>query len=668
MRMPVRPATPGRVAIQRPLSWPLRFALGACFGLWALQTWRYAFLCDDAFISFRYARNLAEGAGLVFNPGFERVEGYSNFLWVLVLASGQALGLAPERLANPLLALCGAAVMGLVLRQCRELRPAAASPLWLAFPLAALALNRSFAVWSSSGLETKFFELLVVAGVLSAASEARGAAQGRSERPRSALCFAAAALARPDGLLIAGCALAAAAALDGWRGCFAARRWLRSAALFALPVAGQLLFRWLYYGDVVPNTYHAKIGGRTWWSEGGRYLAGFALEYAAPLWLPLLAAGALALARAGRAELPLLCAAAVLPHALYLAAIGGDHFEYRPLGLSLPLGALLAFCGACHLADRSRRRALATLAGVAALLVASNLLPELSRRDFPSDYRTGFPGETARDDYRAELIDTRAHAWLDALPGLRGYVGALNALAAGSTRHFVGVRQEEHRGFRASVEREARWLEEGIAAGWIPRDAFLAIDSVGVIPYRTRLRTLDRLGLTDRRVAQETEPGTRRSMGHELQASLAHRRERAVDLDSADAVYPILPAGHPKLLWFGHLAREQGQPWVFARLPGARFLVVADLAGGDALARRFPRLAFEPAARLVELELEGGTCRRAVPRAEQLGGPYDHAWVEQSKALFGRGLRAAARIHNRCALRQRPSNPVARLREDLVPW
>ena len=54
------------------------------------------FLCDDAFISFRYARNLLEGHGLVFNPG-EYVEGYSNFLWTLELALLWALfDLPPE--------------------------------------------------------------------------------------------------------------------------------------------------------------------------------------------------------------------------------------------------------------------------------------------------------------------------------------------------------------------------------------------------------------------------------------------------------------------------------------------------------------------------------------------------------------------------------------------
>src|SRR4051794_37248022 len=44
-----------------------------------------AFTIDDAYISFRYAENLASGHGLVYNLG-ERVEGYTNFLWVVLLA------------------------------------------------------------------------------------------------------------------------------------------------------------------------------------------------------------------------------------------------------------------------------------------------------------------------------------------------------------------------------------------------------------------------------------------------------------------------------------------------------------------------------------------------------------------------------------------------------
>jgi len=47
---------------------------------------RYFCLYDDAMISMRYAKNLAQGFGLVWNPGGERVEGFTNPLWVLFMA------------------------------------------------------------------------------------------------------------------------------------------------------------------------------------------------------------------------------------------------------------------------------------------------------------------------------------------------------------------------------------------------------------------------------------------------------------------------------------------------------------------------------------------------------------------------------------------------------
>src|SRR5689334_9481238 len=59
---------------------------------WAFWTWRANRMrLDDAFISYRYAENLVRGRGLVFNPG-ERVEGYTNFLWVLFSAAAMRIG------------------------------------------------------------------------------------------------------------------------------------------------------------------------------------------------------------------------------------------------------------------------------------------------------------------------------------------------------------------------------------------------------------------------------------------------------------------------------------------------------------------------------------------------------------------------------------------------
>ena len=64
----------------------------AAIGLW--RAIALAWVCDDSFISFRYALNLIEGSGLVYNPG-ERVEGYSNLLWTLLVALWMRLGADP---------------------------------------------------------------------------------------------------------------------------------------------------------------------------------------------------------------------------------------------------------------------------------------------------------------------------------------------------------------------------------------------------------------------------------------------------------------------------------------------------------------------------------------------------------------------------------------------
>ena len=59
---------------------------------------RYFLLDDDQMVSMRYARNLVDGQGLVFNPG-ERVEGYSNFLWTMVMAGVHLLPMGDARTA-----------------------------------------------------------------------------------------------------------------------------------------------------------------------------------------------------------------------------------------------------------------------------------------------------------------------------------------------------------------------------------------------------------------------------------------------------------------------------------------------------------------------------------------------------------------------------------------
>ena len=129
--------------------------------LLAVNMWRvHSFTVDDSFISFRYARNLARGLGLVYNPG-EHIEGYTNFLFTVLLAGGIKLGIDPEVLSK---LIGGAAAFGsLWLTQAisGRLLPYRTLPCiatWL------LASTIVFSGWCVFGLETGLFVFLILAG------------------------------------------------------------------------------------------------------------------------------------------------------------------------------------------------------------------------------------------------------------------------------------------------------------------------------------------------------------------------------------------------------------------------------------------------------------------------------------------------------------------------
>ena len=168
-----------------------------CYG-WKL----YWFLTDDAYISFRYVSNWDLGHGLVWNPPpFRPVEGYTNFLWIVLLYGvWQVLDVAPPAAAN-YLALCFAlcslyitAQMLLRLPWSPRLRPYRL--FFLALLLLAVVTNRTFLAWSSSGLETALFGCTVLAWTWACAFVAP------SHRRWPLVISAAAAgiyLTRPDG-------------------------------------------------------------------------------------------------------------------------------------------------------------------------------------------------------------------------------------------------------------------------------------------------------------------------------------------------------------------------------------------------------------------------------------------------------------------------------------
>ena len=131
----------------------------ACLVAFSWQCYRHNTTQDDTYISLVYAKHLAMGEGLVFNPG-ERVEGYTNFLWTLVLALPHIAGLDAVWTAKALGYLAACATFFLLFWHVRRQRPDAHPLAHLPAP-ALLATCGAFAFWALSGMETALFAFLL---------------------------------------------------------------------------------------------------------------------------------------------------------------------------------------------------------------------------------------------------------------------------------------------------------------------------------------------------------------------------------------------------------------------------------------------------------------------------------------------------------------------------
>ncbi len=308
-----------------------------------------AFLCDDAYIHFRYVANAHAGHGLVWNaPPFAPVEG-NGFLWTMVLwAIWSWFGIEPPAAANPVSIALGCVQVLLLAFVLLRLRGRTGARLPAVVGLTALVAivgNRTFLQWMSGGLDTALCNTPFLAWVLLAfrAPERRDARWLVLWSSSAALTV----LARPDGLPAVAATVAIAALLVWQR-----RMRLRDALVGALPllmVAAHLVWRRWFYGEWLPNTFYAKVV-EAWPEAGLRYFGCFALENGAWLWFPIAALWLLVeCVRSGRAIPGLLwrgapAVAAVLVvgfhAAYYVLRVGGDHFEYRVLSHLVPLGVL----------------------------------------------------------------------------------------------------------------------------------------------------------------------------------------------------------------------------------------------------------------------------------------------------------------------------------------
>jgi len=460
-------------AQNRPNRAALLAAILAGIAAFALLAWKFNWICDDAFISFRYAKNLANGNGLCYNPGSHTpVEGYSNPLWTLLMALFEALRLDVTVWSRIISVLCGGALIVHVTRYTRRAfslgfgQTAAASLFLATLP--------TVAVWSTSGLESMPACLLIFMTY--------ERLLGSSTKPHgihAALLGTCLCLIRADGPGFLALILAAAAFTWFFRGKKGAllRASLVVAAAATAAVAIHVAWRYSYYNDFVPNTAHVKAGLSMIRIERGVYYV-MSLFLAVPSLALVLIFSLLPRSSPSRppAAGALWMTFATAAYAIY---VGGDFMTMgRFLLPAMPFAAVLfagVLCG-----PRVKRTSFVAL--FAFTVLALSMLPCFDLNPIPRAAREKFHFRWGDSEYRTE------HAIWEAMKRNT------------ETWTFLGKELK-------------RFTKPGES---------IVLGPIGAQGYYSDLFIYDIYGLTNRDVLKSSGPPKRNNPGHDCSVPITH--------------------------------------------------------------------------------------------------------------------------------------------------
>ncbi|MBI5375763.1 MAG: hypothetical protein HZA77_10020 [Candidatus Schekmanbacteria bacterium] len=209
-------------------------------------------LQDDAFISLRYAMNFSQGNGLVYNLG-EKVEGYTNFSWTIISSIPFFLNIDGVTflrylgLLSGCLAILAVFILTRIFVSKDSISPGISSLILASIPY--------FRAESIMGLETVFYGAMIILSVSAYIYEERN----YSRICLSGLLLTFTVLTRPDGLIVAGIIGLIDLSSILKKKTFNKKLILRW-SFFIPPVVTHFIFRFFYYGDIVPNTFHTKVG------------------------------------------------------------------------------------------------------------------------------------------------------------------------------------------------------------------------------------------------------------------------------------------------------------------------------------------------------------------------------------------------------------------------
>lgn len=513
---------------RRALPWIILSCASAALVVHALF---YSFVCDDAYITFRYSYNLAFNNELAFNLG-ERVEGYTNFLWTVLLAGFMKLGLKPEVMSQVLGSLFGSIVLICVYVFTRIYRGGKQTG-WDFLAVLILSAMAGFAVWCSGGLETQLFTALSFSGMTLYIAEHSNYVQKRW----SGFVFALSAMTRPEGIMLF--------VLTGlhWlvnnlfvKKCiFPSKKDIFWILGFVIPFGLYFAWRYFYFGYLFPNTFYVKAGESNWliakkW--GFLYLWDFVhhnkLYVLAPFILffrPQTAYKEENVSHRGvtPAFVWTYVAVIMLCYTSYIVWVGGDFMTmgrfFVPI---LPLLAFLAQEVLREVVERFPRREPQTWRPIRMIPVAFILI--------------GLLIWNSTLLYKANQKQNYYRWGLDTIAYLKKFA---------DDRILIGT-----------------WMRQ-----IFPKDTYISVGGAGAIVYASRFKALDSFGLNNEWIAHKAPRGGDRP-GHGKFAPESYVLEQKPDLIchiGKHQDYQYRPSHGEEKLW-----QSRGYKWVCLTPPGLR--------------------------------------------------------------------------------------------------
>lgn len=562
-------------------------------------------LFDDAMVSMRYARNLAEGHGLAWNPGDPPVEGYSNLLWTLWMSVVHLFGV-PEGQVSVLVMVTGALLLAVNLLLVRaivaRLVPGAPGTAVLAMLMTALFFPLAF--WTLRGMEVGLMATAILASVLLALRITRRCT--RRDLYLLAGVLGAGTLIRDD-FVVPAAVIAAYAILNVAK----PDRRAVGLALVGVPlavIAAHTGLRILYYGDPLPNTYYLKLGGiglDMRLARGARVLVELGVV---SLFAPLALAG---VALAGARDVPrrplVLLAAVFLAQAAYSVYVGGDAWEWlgfadRYMAPVVPLLLVLAALGVRALFSATPRAAARLAAALAFVLAAMFVLVPATREWFfffvpRAGWYQDFAGYAPLAVWFAGLSLVAARGRGASFAGALSRTGRVAWVVTGAlvlAALSAADLESWRRANAPEVKADATMARYGLAIREVTAErASVAVVWAGAIPYFSRRPAVDLLGKSDPVIARGPSRPIGFTPGHTKWDYRHSVRRLQPDLiaqvwppSRRDFMAVVGNAGYESWL----LRAARGTPAKYSVLPGGRVFVRADsrLVRRDRLTRYRP--------------------------------------------------------------------------------